>query len=99
MNAIRNISLLALFAVGSAAQALGQESRPQREPDVPYVPTSEDVVAAMLKAADVKKGDLVYDLGCGDGRIVITAAQKYGTRGVGIDINPVRIKEARENAG
>lgn len=53
---------------------------------------------AMLKLAEVKKSDVVYDLGCGDGRIVITAAKVYGARGVGIDINPERIKEARENA-
>jgi len=66
--------------------------------DVPYVPTPDEVVAGMLQAAGVKKGDVVYDLGCGDGRIVIAAAQKFGTRGVGIDINPVRIQEARENA-
>jgi ribosomal protein L11 methylase PrmA len=52
----------------------------------------------MLKLADVKKSDIVYDLGCGDGRIVIAAAKNYGAHGVGIDINPERIKEARENA-
>lgn len=71
---------------------------PEREPDVPYVPTPEPVVAEMLRLANVKKGDVIYDLGCGDGRIVITAAQKYGTRGVGIDINPERIAEAKANA-
>src|SRR5437868_14752451 len=70
----------------------------KREPDVPYVPTPDEIVDAMLKTAAVKKGDVIYDLGCGDGRIVIAAAQKFGTRGVGIDINPVRIQEARENA-
>ena len=62
------------------------------------MPTPEDVVQGMLKTGNVKKDDVLYDLGCGDGRIVIAAAQKFGTRGVGIDINPVRIKEARENA-
>jgi len=98
MQAIRNISLLALFALASISPAFSQEARPKREPDVPYVPTPEEVVEGMLKAGNVKKDDVLYDLGCGDGRIVITAAQKYGTRGVGIDINPVRIKEARENA-
>ncbi len=67
--------------------------------DVPYVPTPHDVVDAMLKLADVKAGDVVYDLGCGDGRIVIAAAKKYGARGTGIDINPERIREANENAG
>lgn len=66
--------------------------------DVVYVPTREPVVDAMLKLANVKASDVVYDLGCGDGRIVITAAQKYGAKGVGIDIDPERIKEANENA-
>lgn len=66
--------------------------------DVPYVPTSEAVVEAMLALAKVTKNDLVYDLGCGDGRIVVTAAKKYGARGVGIDIDPQRIREANENA-
>jgi SAM-dependent methyltransferase len=67
-------------------------------PDVPYVPTPPGVVDAMLTLADVKKGDVVYDLGCGDGRIVIQAAKRYGARGVGIDIDPARIIDARENA-
>jgi SAM-dependent methyltransferase len=67
-------------------------------PEVPYVPTPPEVVDAMLKLARVKKGDLVYDLGCGDGRIVIAAAKKYGARGVGFDIDPERIAEATENA-
>lgn len=66
--------------------------------DVPYVPTSQIVVDAMLKLANVKQGDVVYDLGCGDGRIVVTAAQKYGATGTGFDIDPVRIAEANENA-
>ena len=66
--------------------------------DVPYVPTPPDVVEAMLKLGSIAKGDIVYDLGCGDGRIVIMAAQKYGARGTGYDINPERIREAEENA-
>jgi SAM-dependent methyltransferase len=67
-------------------------------PEVPYVPTPEKVVEEMLRLANVGKGDVVYDLGCGDGRIVITAALKYGARGVGVDIDPERIKESNENA-
>lgn len=67
-----------------------------RSPDVIYVPTPQEVVDAMLKVAKVTKNDMVYDLGCGDGRIVVTAA-KLGARGVGIDIDPQRIKEANEN--
>ncbi|MGD0298329.1 MAG: class I SAM-dependent methyltransferase [Bryobacteraceae bacterium] len=73
-------------------------SAQSRRPEVPYVPTTDEAVDAMLKLADVKSTDVVYDLGCGDGRIVITAAKQYGTHGVGIDINPQRINEARENA-
>jgi len=66
--------------------------------DVPYVPSPNPVVEGMLKLAGVQAGDTVYDLGCGDGRIVITAAKTYGARGVGVDINPERIEEARTNA-
>ena len=98
MRSIRSFSLLTLLMIGSVAQGLGQESNPKRELDVPYVPTQEEVVAEMLSTAGVKKGDVLYDLGCGDGRIVITAAQQFGIRGVGIDIDPARIKEARLNA-
>lgn len=66
--------------------------------DVPYVPTPNDVVAEMLRMADVGEDDIVYDIGCGDGRIVIMAAEKMGAHGVGIDINPQRIEESRANA-
>ncbi len=66
--------------------------------DVPYEPSSEEVVRAMLEIAKVGKKDLVYDLGCGDGRIIIAAAQKTGARGVGVDLDPERIKESLENA-
>jgi SAM-dependent methyltransferase len=69
----------------------------ERRPDVIFVPTRELVIDAMLKAAKVGPNDVVYDLGCGDGRIVVAAA-KLGARAVGIDIDPVRIKEANENA-
>jgi cyclopropane fatty-acyl-phospholipid synthase-like methyltransferase len=80
----------------AAAQAAVQA--PTRTPDVIYVPTPEEVVEAMLKVAKVGPSDVVYDLGCGDGRIVVTAAQKLGARGVGIDIDPERIEEAKANA-
>ncbi len=66
--------------------------------DVPYEPSSEDVVATMLEMAAIGRDDIVYDLGCGDGRIVIAASQKTGARGVGVDLDPQRIKESRENA-
>ena len=70
----------------------------ERAPDVRFVATPPEVVKEMLDMARVTKNDVVYDLGCGDGRIVITAAKAYGARGVGVDIDPVRIKESRENA-
>ena len=104
------ISLLLLLPAGAGLQTdatvrnpaaspavEAQAQAPTRTPDVIYVPTPPEVVEAMLKVANVKAGDVVYDLGCGDGRIVVTAAQKYGARGVGIDIDPQRIKEANEN--
>lgn len=76
----------------------GIQAPPEQESDVPYVPTPEPVVDSMLALADVDETDVVYDLGSGDGRIVIRAAQKYGARGVGIEIDPERVKEARQNA-
>ena len=73
------------------------EAAPNRTPDVIYVPTPQPVVNKMLELARVTKNDLVYDLGCGDGRIVVTAAKRYGARAVGFDIDPTRVKEARAN--
>jgi ribosomal protein L11 methylase PrmA len=80
-----------------ATSALAQTAAPARRPDVIFVPTPEAVVEAMLQVANVTKNDMVYDLGCGDGRIPVTAAKKYGARGVCFDIDPQRIKEANEN--
>jgi len=77
---------------------LNADSIQLKRPEVPYVPTPEKVVSKMLEMAGVDKTDVLYDLGCGDGRIVITAAKEKGCRGVGIDIDPQRIKESRENA-
>lgn len=71
---------------------------PARSPDVIYVPTPVAVVDKMLELANVQANDLIYDLGSGDGRIVIAAAQKYGARGIGIEIDPKRIQAANENA-
>jgi SAM-dependent methyltransferase len=85
------------FDPGRALLAQATATQP-RSPDVIFVPTPNDVVNKMLEMARVTAKDVVYDLGCGDGRIVITAAQKYGARAVGIDIDPQRIREARENA-
>ena len=86
---------LAILAATSASTSAQQAAL--RSPDVIFVPTPQEVVDAMLKLAKVTKNDVVYDLGSGDGRIPITAAKTYGARGVGIDIDPQRIKEATEN--
>ena len=91
-------ALLLLCAVGTATAAEETATRPQRKLDVWYVPTPHEIVDRMLVVAKVRAGDVVYDLGCGDGRMVIAAAKKYGTRGVGVDLDPARIREARANA-
>jgi tRNA G37 N-methylase Trm5 len=91
MEKFKNLLIALLVIVGSHAVA----QKPNL--DVPYVPTKQTVVDAMLKLANVSKGDVHYDLGCGDGRIVISAAKK-GAVATGVDIDPQRIKEANENA-
>src|SRR5579862_9020008 len=91
-----NMRSLAGMIVLISGVAAAQEAK--KAPEVPYVPTTQVAVEAMLKLAGVTRDDVVYDLGCGDGRIVITAAKLYGARGVGIDIDPQRIREANENA-
>ncbi|MHB9031271.1 MAG: SAM-dependent methyltransferase [Candidatus Latescibacterota bacterium] len=83
--------LLLVLIFGCLNQATGQY-------DVPYEPSEYEIVEKMLKLGKVTRNDIVYDLGCGDGRIVITAVKEFGARGVGIDIDPVRIAESRENA-
>lgn len=105
---VRSIPILqrAVFAAGLAAflcaAAASAQTAPAtkaepRRPDVIFVPTPEEVVEEMLKVANVGPNDVLYDLGSGDGRIPITAAKKYGTRGLGIDIDPERVKEANDN--
>ena len=86
-------------ATGPSAEELAAEGlKPaEREPDVRYVPTPHDVVAKMLELGRIKKTDVVYDLGCGDGRIVVAAAKKFGVKAFGYDIDPVRVREARKN--
>ena len=86
----------ALVLAPALAPGLAQAARPL--PAVPYVSTPQDIVDRMLAMARVGRADTVYDLGCGDGRIVITAARRFGARGVGIDLDPQRIREAREQA-
>ena len=87
----------ALIIAAPFAPALAQDG-PPRPLDVPFVPTPEHVVDAMLKISGVSRRDFLLDLGSGDGRIPVTAAKRFGTRGVGVDLNPVRVKEAKANA-
>jgi precorrin-6B methylase 2 len=92
---------LAALAAGATVQApvIAQPTEaPARQPDVIFVPTPPDVVDAMLELAEVRDGDVLYDLGSGDGRIPIAAAEKFDLKAVGIDIDPQRIKEANANA-
>lgn len=94
---MRRAGLVAACALALLAAPAPAEEAPVYV-DVPYVPTPETVVSAMLRLAEVKKGDVLYDLGSGDGRIVIAAARRYGIRAVGIDIDPRRIAEANAKA-
>jgi len=95
--------LIALAAACSLAASAPLFAQAQKQPatqypDVIFVPTPQEVVEDMLRLANVQKGDVLYDLGSGDGRIAITAARKYGIKATGIDIDPERIREANENA-
>lgn len=90
--------ILAALTLPCAASMAGEASTPARKLDVWYVATPHEVVDRMLRMAKIRPLDVVYDLGCGDGRMVIAAAKKYGARGVGVDLDPKRIREARANA-
>jgi len=94
------IALAAACSLAAPAPLLAQaQKQPATQyPDVIFVPTPQEVVEDMLRLANVQKGDVLYDLGSGDGRIAITAARKYGIKATGIDIDPERIREANENA-
>ena len=92
------ITALVVVAPGWAPWHHDASAQQQGQSLAPFVPTPQEVVDRMLELAEVTKDDIVYDLGCGDGRIVITAAKKYGARGVGVDINPQRIAESNANA-
>jgi ribosomal protein L11 methylase PrmA len=105
---MRTIFLLCAFLAAASAGAFdrspynnlaqAQPRKPEQQPDVIFVPTPHEVVDDMLRLANVRKGDVLYDLGSGDGRIAIAAAKKYGVKAVGIDIDPDRIREATDNA-
>ena len=97
MKSIMVIPWLSVLFITISIGVIAQEKK-LREPDVPYEPTPQNVVELMLKLAKVHRGDVVYDLGCGDGRIVITAAKQLGATGVGIDNDPKRIAESVRNA-
>src|ERR1022692_308065 len=86
--------LLILATSGLPFFVLAQDQENKEPCKILYVPTEQVVVEKMLEMAKVKKDDMVFDLGCGDGRIVVTAAKKYGCKGVGIDIDPKRIKDS-----
>ena len=90
-------AILQLISVATTCVVVAASQR-LRPPDVRYVPTPQNVVEAMLEMAHVTSADLVYDLGSGDGRIPITAARKYGARGVGVEIEPRLIEIAKDNA-
>lgn len=106
MRILKNVLAALLLTISATGYVQAQQSetatknketeRPKL--DVPYVPTRQVVVDAMLDLAKVSENDVVYDLGCGDGRIVITAAKKHGATGTGVDIDPERIAEAKQNA-
>src|SRR3984885_6417810 len=97
----KNLALLCSIIFGIVLltwfiPAQGQD-KPIREPDVIYVPTPYQVVDKMLSMADVRKGEIVYDLGCGDGRIPIMASKKFGVKSFGWDIDPKRVAESQDN--
>ncbi len=98
LQAVAALALVAspLLCSPGSAQAVETELKKIKDPDVVFVATPQELVDKMLKMVKVKKTDLLYDLGCGDGRIVVTAAKKYGCKAVGFDVDPLRIKESRQ---
>lgn len=91
------LSLVLLICLALHHPAACAQKKPSRTPDIYFVPTPHDVVDVMLRLADVKKNDIVYDLGCGDGRIVIAAAKKAGARAFGFDIDPGMVEMSKAN--
>lgn len=99
MTAMRSALAAAIVALSTIGySAFTDAQAPARRPDVRYLPTPQNVVEAMLELARVTRDDVVYDLGSGDGRIPITAARKYGARGVGVELDPALVRLSEENA-
>jgi len=98
LSSVTRLGLFFLLCLGLAVVQAADSSAPKHKPDVWYVATSAEIVDRMVDIGRVHPGDVVYDLGCGDGRLVIAAAKKFGTRGVGVDIDPDLIRVARANA-
>ncbi len=97
IRCLAGLVVVALLIPASLVWNAGAQEQEDRRPDVVYVPTPQEVVEKMLELCEVKKDDIVYDLGCGDCRIPITAAKKYGCKAFGFDIDPDRIKDSKEN--
>ena len=95
---VYGVAFLLLLPAAGGTSASAPQQPPAAASLAPYVPTPQEVVDRMLALAQVTKDDVLYDLGCGDGRIVITAARQFGARGVGVDIDPQRISESEANA-
>ena len=90
-------AIVLMVFIASVASAPAKETRPTRGPDIHFVPTPHEVVEVMLRLVDLKKDDIVYDLGCGDGRIVIAAAKKAGVKAYGFDIDPAMVEKSTQN--
>ncbi|MCK4960399.1 MAG: class I SAM-dependent methyltransferase [Planctomycetes bacterium] len=90
------LAVVLLFSITSQVRGNTEQS-PTKEPDILYIPTPQRVVNVMLELCDVKQTDMLYDLGCGDGRIVVTAAEKYGCKALGVDIDPARVRDSLAN--
>jgi SAM-dependent methyltransferase len=94
---LSGLIVVAVVVAASCRGAAQDADVEDQTPDVVYVPTPNDVVSKMLEMAEVAKDDVVYDLGCGDGRILVAAAKKYGCKGIGYEIHPGRFQLAQEN--
>jgi len=97
MGMLFNTLMMLVTMLSPEIASKREAAKTMRTPDVVYVGTAYDLISKMLQLAQPKKSDLVYDLGCGDARILVLAAQKYGCRGIGYDIDPVRIQDSKEN--